>query len=87
MEAELFDPKLEILPSAQRSLWGELKQTPHNFVLYGGTAMALRLGHCQSEDFDFFSNEGFEPSELLSRLGYLTDARIDQRGTTPSWWW
>ena len=76
----MFDPKLEILPSAQRSLWGELKQTPHNFVLYGGTAMALRLGHRQSEDFDFFSNEGFEPSELLSRLGYLREARIDQRG-------
>jgi hypothetical protein len=46
-EAELFNPKIEILPSAQRSLWGELKQTPRHFVLYGGTAMALRLGHRQ----------------------------------------
>ena len=76
----MFDPKLEILPSAQRSLWGELKQTPQNFVLYRGTAMALRLGHRQSEDFDFFSNEGFEPSALLRTLAYLREARIDQRG-------
>lgn len=79
-EAELFDPRLEILPPAQRSLWEQLKQTPRNFVLYGGTAMALRLGHRQSEDFDFFSNEGFEPSDLLHSLSYLREARVDQRG-------
>jgi hypothetical protein len=76
----MFDPKLEILPAAQRSLWGELKQTPQNFVLYGGTAMALRLGHRQSDDFDFFTNEGFEPSALLHSLPYLKGARVDQRG-------
>jgi hypothetical protein len=75
----LVDFKLEILPSAQRSLWRELRQTPRNFVLYGGTAIALRLGHRQSEDFDFFSNEGFEPSELLHSLPYLKGARVDQR--------
>jgi len=80
LEAELFSPKLEILPSAQRSLWGELKQTPRHFVLYGGTAMALRLGHRQSEDFDFFSNEGFEPKALLFGVAYLKEARVDQRG-------
>lgn len=42
--------------------------------------MALRLGHRQSEDFDFFSNEGFQPNELLHRLSYLKEARVDQRG-------
>jgi hypothetical protein len=26
------------------------------FVLYGGAAIALRLGHRQSVDFDFFSS-------------------------------
>jgi hypothetical protein len=76
----LFNPKLEILPSAQRSLWEELKQTPRHFVLYGGTAMALRLGHRHSEDFDFFSNEGFEPGALLYGVPYLKEARVDQRG-------
>jgi Nucleotidyl transferase AbiEii toxin, Type IV TA system len=80
LKAELFHPKLEILPTAQRSVWGELKQTPQKFVLYGGTAVALRLGHRQSEDFDFFSNEGFEPGALLRSLLYLREARVDQRG-------
>lgn len=70
---------LSILPPSQRSLWDELESTPGNFVLYGGTAMALRLGHRQSEDFDLFSNEQFEPSSLLS-LSYLRGARVDQRG-------
>src|SRR6185312_11285482 len=60
--------------------WEKLKQIPGSFVLYGGTAMALRLGHRQSEDFVFFSNEGFSPGDLLSRIGYLRSARVDQRG-------
>jgi hypothetical protein len=76
----LFSPKIEILPPAQRSMWQELKQTPGDFVLYGGTAMALRLGHRQSEDFDFFSNQSFEPSALLHSVNYLRGVRIDQRG-------
>jgi predicted nucleotidyltransferase component of viral defense system len=75
----LLNPKLEILPIAQRSLWKDLYPTPSDFVLYGGTALALRLGHRQSEDFDFFSNESFEPSSLLLALVYLKEARVDQR--------
>ena len=42
--------------------------------------MALRLGHRQSADFDFFSNDSFEPSTLFQHLKYLRNARIDQRG-------
>jgi hypothetical protein len=74
------DFRLSILPPSQRSLWLELESTPENFVLYGGTAIALRLGHRQSEDFDLFSNEQFDPSSLLSILSYLRGARVDQRG-------
>ena len=73
-EAALFNPKLEILPTAQRLVWQDLNQTPRSFVLYGGTAMALRLGHRQSIDFDLFSNESFEPSSLLLTLRYLREA-------------
>lgn len=50
-----FSPKFNILPASHRTLWNELKSTPKHFVLYGGTALALRLGHRISEDFDFFS--------------------------------
>ncbi len=42
--------------------------------------MALRLGHRQSVDFDFFSNERFESSSLLGSLGSLRESRVDQRG-------
>jgi hypothetical protein len=41
----MFTAKLEVLRSAQRRLLEELTQTPKDFVLYGGTALALRLGH------------------------------------------
>lgn len=76
----MSDFRLSVLPPSQRSLWLELEGTPGTFVLYGGTAIALRLGHRQSEDFDLFSNERFDPSSLLSLLSYLRGARVDQRG-------
>ena len=71
-----FSPKLNILPASQRALWKELKATPKHFVLYGGTALALRLGHRVSEDFDFFTNATFESQGLLERIPYLRDGRV-----------
>ena len=53
----VFSPRLDILPAAQRRLWPELSQTPSHFTLHSGTAIALRLVHRQSVDFDFFSPE------------------------------
>lgn len=74
----MFTPKLGILPPPQRRLWNELRQTPPQFVLYGGTALALRLGHRHSEDFDFFSNSSFVPDTLRKRIPYLEGAEISQ---------
>ena len=71
-----FSPKLNILPASQRALWNELNATPKHFVLYGGTALALRLGHRVSEDFDFFTNVTFEPQDLLERIPYLRDGKV-----------
>lgn len=73
-----FSPKLESLPKAQRRLWAELGDTPAHFVLYGGTAIALRLGHRHSEDFDFFSNREFVPQELLTNVPYLKGSVVRQ---------
>lgn len=67
----MFEPRLDPLPPAQRRLWPELSAVPAEFVLYGGTALALRLGHRLSEDFDFFSNEGFQPDEIERKIGFL----------------
>ena len=67
----VFQPKLHILPQAQRQLWPQLSQVPPRFVLYGGTALALRLEHRQSEDFDFFSSESFTPEQLIGEIPLL----------------
>lgn len=70
----MFSPRLDILPASQRKLWHELTGLERlGFVLYGGTALALRLGHRQSEDFDFFSNQPFQPDELERQIPWLTD--------------
>jgi hypothetical protein len=69
-----FSPKLNILPASQRALWKELKATPKRFVLYGGTALALRIGHRVSEDFDFFTNATFEPQDLAEQILYRSGA-------------
>ena len=64
-------PRLDTLPPPQRRLWPELRATPSHFVLYGGTAIALRLAHRQSEDFDFFSSEPLDGDALMARVPYL----------------
>ena len=78
--ADNFQPIFSSLPPAQRRLWNELRSVPEEFVLYGGTAIALHLGHRQSVDFDFFSNLPFEPSELTAKLPFLPGATITQQG-------
>jgi hypothetical protein len=67
-------PNLSTLPRPQLRLLQELAATPESFTLYGGTALTLRLGHRTSVDFDFFSNESFDPQRLASTLPYLKDA-------------
>ncbi len=74
-----FVPRLDIPPEAQQRLWPELAQTPDDFTLYGGTAIALRLGHRRSVDFDFFAlTSSFEPASLLGKLPYLKNAVVRQ---------
>ncbi|HSS51363.1 MAG TPA: nucleotidyl transferase AbiEii/AbiGii toxin family protein [Thermoanaerobaculia bacterium] len=68
-------PRLEILPASQRHLWDELGAIPADFVLYGGTALALWLGHRASEDFDFFSNQSFQPDDLERQISFLEGAQ------------
>lgn len=52
----VFKPCFQILPPVQQRLWSELRRAPElGFALYGGTSIALRLGHRRSVDFDFFT--------------------------------
>ena len=76
----MFVPNLNILPTAQRALWPDLGETPEEFTLYGGTALALRLGHRTSLDFDFFSKASFDPDELARNTPYIRGAERVQVG-------
>jgi hypothetical protein len=73
-----LSPRLDILPAAQRALWAELGCVPRGFVLYGGTALALRLGHRPSVDFDFFAHESLDHHSLERDVPFLRDSEILQ---------
>jgi hypothetical protein len=74
-----FAPRLDILPPPQRRLWDELAAVPAEFVLYGGTALALHLGHRQSVDFDFFGDRPLDPARLVPAIPFLAGAIVTQR--------
>lgn len=40
------------------------------FYLFGGTALALRIGHRKSVDLDLFSNFSFDTDQLLESLSF-----------------
>ena len=70
---------LDILPPSQRRLWNELGCVPAFFVLYGGTALALRLGHRQSVDFDLFAFRDISHQDLRTGIPFLADAETIQQ--------
>jgi Arc/MetJ family transcription regulator len=76
--ASIFKPRLDILPPPQQRLWPELRELPEHFALYGDTAIALRLGHRVSIDFDFFGTEPIDPQTLLMALPVLQGAEVSQ---------
>ena len=61
----------EILSPAQKKLLPLIKKFNKNFYLTGGTAIALHLGHRRSIDFDLFTRDGFNNSDLRKRLSVL----------------
>lgn len=70
-----FTPCLNILPPAQQRLWPMLAQASKlGFVLYGGTAIALRLGHRESVDFDFFSDRPLDREAIRAAFPFMANA-------------
>jgi hypothetical protein len=47
-------------------------------VLYGGTAIALRIGHRFSVDFDFFTEKPLEKERLLEALPFIRHSTVIQ---------
>jgi Nucleotidyl transferase AbiEii toxin, Type IV TA system len=72
-------PCMEILPDAQKQLWPELAEVSDQFILYGGTAIALHLGHRQSIDFDFFCFAPIDPDLILDQITFLDGGRVLQK--------
>jgi hypothetical protein len=63
---------MDILPPAQRRLWPALGNAPNlGFTLYGGTAIALRLGHHASIDFDFFSDKPLDRGAVKAAFPFM----------------
>jgi hypothetical protein len=74
-----FSPHFEILPEPQLRLWPKLGPIADlGFVLYGGTAIALRLGHRASVDFDFFTERTLDRASLERPLPFLRSAQVLQ---------
>jgi len=70
-----FTPCLDSLPPAQKRLWPELRNAPVlGFTLYGGTAIALRLGHRTSVDFDFFSEKPLDRNAIKAAFPLMAHA-------------
>jgi len=73
-----FDPRLDVMPAAQRALWPRLADLPPDAVLYGGTAIAVRLAHRASVDFDLFLPRSFDPDDLRREAPLLRGAEVVQ---------
>lgn len=75
----MFDPRLDILPEAQREIWPQLRPARGGgYVLYGGTAIALHLGHRQSVDFDFFRSPPLDKAQIHASFDFASDAAVLQ---------
>lgn len=85
---------LEILYPPQNKAYHIFEQHPdflkkHQFILGGGTALALQIGHRRSVDFDFFSPRSFDPKILLKEaMRIFPDPELQQEGNnTLSFLW
>ena len=71
-----FAPRIVNLPVAQRRLWPTLRPARDmGYVLYGGTAVSLQLGHRRSVDFDFLTAHPLDLARLREAFGF---SRVDE---------
>jgi hypothetical protein len=74
-----LEPRLDILPAAQKEIWTSLAPAPQlGFVLYGGTAIALHLGHRESLDFDFFQSKPIDKDQIRAKFQFVRGSDVLQ---------
>lgn len=66
----------EILTKEQVALLPLIQEFSEDFILVGGTAIALQIGHRQSIDFDLFSYGDFENKKIRKKI--LRRGKIDR---------
>ena len=72
-------PRTDILPVAQQKLWPQLRPaTSLGLVLWGGTAIALMLGHRQSVEFDFSCADALDHAQLREAFPLLSQSTVLQ---------
>lgn len=82
-ESLKMKPKLEILPQKQLTIYPHLIQAKElGFTLFGGTAIALQLGHRESVDFDFFTDKKIDNKTLLGLKGIKADKILQNEENT-----
>ena len=65
---------------AQQRLWPELgPSVALGFVLYGGTAVSLHLGHRRSVDFDFFTDRPLDAAAIRHAFPFARSAKTLQQ--------
>lgn len=75
----ILKPRMDILPPTQQRLWPELHPAATlGFALYGGTAIALRLGHRESVDFDFFSEKPLDRAAIHAAFPFIAISPVLQ---------
>lgn len=74
----VFHHFFSILSAEQQSIWRELRNIRDDFVLYGGTALALRLGHRRSVDFDFFTEHQLDSKTIAESLPFIRQSTVLQ---------
>lgn len=75
-----LNPRITKLHAAQRRLWPELRPSVAlGFVLYGGTAVSLHLGHRRSMDFDFFHERHLDAAAIRESFAFMRDAQTLQQ--------
>jgi len=76
-----FYPRMDVLPMAQQALWQSFAPAATlGYTLYGGTAIALQLGHRDSIDFDFFTDKPLNREQLYEAFGFLPKALVYFKG-------
>ncbi len=67
---------LSCLPASVHNILSRLKTITdmHRFILGGGTALALQLGHRISVDLDFFTQNTFSTESLFQNLKAISSA-------------